>query len=146
MEPFTVYLGLFGASFLAATLVPAQSEAVLFGLLMTGAYPAWLLLLVASTGNVLGSCVNWLLGMGLSRFEGRRWFPLKRESLKKAETWYHRYGRWTLLLSWVPIIGDPLTVVAGALREPFPVFLILVSIAKVGRYLIIVALQQNWLT
>ena len=146
MESLAVYLGLFMASFLAATLVPAQSEAVLFGLLMTGSYPVWLLLLVASTGNVLGSCVNWLLGMGLSRFEGRRWFPVKRESLNKAEAWYRRYGRWSLLLSWVPIIGDPLTVVAGALREPFPAFLVLVSIAKVGRYLAVLGFHHSWLT
>ena len=145
MELLAVYLGLFGVSFLAATLVPAQSEAVLFGLLLTGAYPVWLLLLVASIGNVLGSFVNWLLGAGLSRFEGRRWFPVKRESLKKAENWYHRYGRWSLLLSWVPIIGDPLTIVAGILREPFPIFLAFVTIAKTGRYLVIVAIQQGWL-
>jgi membrane protein YqaA with SNARE-associated domain len=144
MEPLAVYLGLFGASLLAATIVPAQSEALLFSLLMTGSYPAWLLLVVASTGNVLGSCVNWLLGAGLSRFEGQRWFPVRRESLKKAENWYHRYGRWSLLLSWVPVIGDPLTVVAGVLREPFPMFLALVTAAKVGRYLVIVAIQQGW--
>lgn len=144
MEPLAVYLGLFGAAFLAATLVPAQSEAVLFGLLMTGTYPAWLLLAVASAGNVLGSCINFLLGAGLSRFEGRGWFPVKRETLKKAEAWYHRYGRWSLLLSWVPIVGDPLTVVAGVLREPFPVFLALVTAAKVGHYLVIIAVQQGW--
>lgn len=144
MEPIAVYLGLFGASFLAATLIPAQSEAVLLGLLMTGSYPAWLLVLVASAGNVLGSCINWLLGAGFSRIEERRWFPVKREGLKKAESWYHRYGRWSLLLSWAPIIGDPLTVVAGVLREPFPVFLMLVTAAKVGRYLIIATIQQGW--
>ena len=144
MDFLAAYIGLFTASFLAATLLPAQSEAVLFGLLTTGAYPVWLLLLVASFGNVLGSCVNWLLGMGLSRFEGRRWFPVRRESLRKAEAWYHRYGRWTLLLSWVPIIGDPLTVVAGMLREPFPIFLLLVTLAKTSRYLVIAAIQQGW--
>lgn len=144
MEPLAVYLGLFGASFLAATLIPAPSEAVLFALLMTGSYPTWLLVAVASTGNVLGSCVNWLLGVGVSRFERRKWFPIKRESLKKAEAWYHRYGRWSLLLSWVPIIGDPLTVVAGVLREPLALFLVLVTIAKVGRYFVIVAIQQGW--
>jgi membrane protein YqaA with SNARE-associated domain len=144
MDSLAAYIGLFTASFLAATLLPAQSEAVLFGLLIAGAYPVWLLLLVASIGNVLGSCVNWLLGIGLSRFEGHRWFPVRRRSLKKAEGWYHRYGRWSLLLSWVPIIGDPLTVVAGALREPFPIFLLLVTLAKAGRYLAIAAIQQGW--
>lgn len=146
MESFPVYFGLFVVSFLAATLVPAQSEAVLLGLLMTGSYPAWLLLLVASTGNVLGSCANWLMGLFLARFEGQSWFPVRRENLRKAEAWYHRYGRWSLLLSWVPVIGDPLTVVAGVLREPFAVFLALVTVAKVGRYLAIYGLQQGWLS
>lgn len=145
MEPFAAYLGLFGAAFLAATLVPAQSEAVLFGLLMTGSYPAWLLLTIASIGNVLGACMNLLIGAGLASFEGRRWFPVKRDSLKRAENWYRRYGRWSLLISWVPVIGDPLTIVAGALRESFPVFLLLVTVAKTGRYLVIVAVQQGWL-
>jgi membrane protein YqaA with SNARE-associated domain len=65
--------------------------------------------------------------------------------LQKAEAWYHRYGRWSLLLSWVPVIGDPLTVVAGVLREPFAVFLALVTVAKIGRYLAIYGLQQGWL-
>jgi membrane protein YqaA with SNARE-associated domain len=139
-----VYLSLFGASFLAATLVPAQSEAVLFGLLMSGEYPVWVLLAVASTGNVLGSCVNWLLGAELARFEGRPWFPVKRDRLARAEQWYRRYGRWSLLLSWLPIIGDPLTLVAGVMREPFPVFLIFVTIAKAGRYIAIAAIQQGW--
>lgn len=145
MEPLLVYLGLFSVSFLAATVVPAQSEAVLFGLLMTETYPAWTLLLVASAGNILGSCVNWLIGLFLTRLEERKWFPVRRENLRKAEAWYHRYGRWSLLLSWVPVIGDPLTVVAGVLREPFAVFLAIVGAAKTGRYLFIYGLQQGWL-
>ena len=139
-----IYLGLFAASFLAATIVPAQSEALLFGLLMTGSYPAWLLVLIASVGNVLGSCVNWLLGRLLVRFEGRRWFPVKRASVAKAENWYHRYGRWSLLFSWVPVIGDPLTVVAGVRREPLPIFVALDTVAKVGRYMAVAAFQQGW--
>lgn len=146
IEPMLVYLGLFAVSFLAATIVPAQSEAVFLGLLMTGAYPPWALLIVASAGNVLGSCVNWLLGLLLVRLEGRSWFPVSRERLRKAETWYHRHGRWSLLLSWVPVIGDPITVAAGVLREPFPVFLVFVTVAKVGRYLAILRLQTGWLS
>lgn len=146
MDSLLIYIGLFSVSFLAATVVPAQSEAVLLGLLMTGAYPAWALLLVASAGNILGSCLNWLIGLFLTRLEGRKWFPVRRENLRKAEAWYHRYGRWSLLLSWVPVIGDPLTVVAGILREPFAIFLAIVGIAKTGRYLFIYVLQQGWLT
>ncbi len=144
MESLAVYLGLFGLAFLAATILPAQSEAALFALLVTGAYPAWALIAVASAGNVLGSCANWLLGRLATRLEDRPWFPLRRASIARAEAWYRRYGRWSLLLSWAPIVGDPLTVVAGLLREPFPVFLALVTVAKVGRYLVVAAIQQGW--
>ena len=144
MEHFWEYAGLFGASFLAATVLPAQSEVILFGMLLTHHYQTWLLVLVASVGNTLGSCTNWLLGRMLAQFEGRRWFPLKRDAIGQAERWYHRYGRWSLLLSWAPIIGDPLTIVAGVLREPFLLFLALVSIAKLSRYIAVAAIQQGW--
>jgi membrane protein YqaA with SNARE-associated domain len=127
------YLGLFAVSLLAATVLPAQSEVVLAGMILAERYHLWLLILVASVGNVLGSVVNWFLGRFIAHFEGRRWFPVKRDQIAKAERWYQRYGYWSLLLSWAPVIGDPLTVVAGVLREPLPVFLVLVTIAKVGR-------------
>ena len=127
------------SALVAATILPMQSEAALSGLLLTGAYPVFALVLAASLGNVLGSVVNWLLGRGIARFRDRRWFPVGPRALERAEAWYGRYGKWSLLLSWVPIIGDPLTVVAGALREPFPVFLALVTLAKVGRYLALTA-------
>src|ERR1051325_4222625 len=120
--------GLFLASFLSATVFPFQSEVVLFGILLTPHYAAWLLVLVASLGNVLGSCANWLMGRLLARFEDRPWFPVKRDTVAKAEGWYRRYGRRSLLLSWAPVVGDPLTIVAGVLREPFPVFLALVAV------------------
>lgn len=139
MVALAVYSGLFFTALVAATILPAQSEAVLAGLLLTGSYPVWALILVASIGNVLGSVINWLLGRGIEHFRDRRWFPVKPDALARAEGWYHRFGRWSLLLSWAPFIGDPLTVVAGVLREPFPVFLALVTIAKVGRYLLLAA-------
>lgn len=141
MLDLSSYLGLFFAAFAAATLVPAQSEAVLVSLLLGGALSPGLLLAVASAGNVLGSLVNWLLGRSIERFRHRRWFPANERQLEKAQQAYHRYGRWSLLLSWVPIIGDPLTVMAGVLREPLWSFLLLVTVAKGGRYLILA-----WLT
>ncbi|HEX2724826.1 MAG TPA: YqaA family protein [Beijerinckiaceae bacterium] len=144
MGHFDDYLGLFTASFLAATVLPFQSEVVLFGMLLTHHYVWWGLVIVASLGNILGSVVNWLLGRGLAQFENRRWFPVKREQIARAEAWYHAYGRWSLLLSWLPIIGDPLTIAAGALREPFPVFLALVSIAKIARYVAVAAITHEW--
>ncbi|MGE4062429.1 MAG: YqaA family protein [Rhodospirillaceae bacterium] len=133
------YAGLFSAAFLAATVLPAQSEAVLAGLLLRGEHPAVILIAVASAGNVLGALVNWALGRGLERFKDRRWFPAEGNTLARAQAWYQRYGKWSLLLSWAPFIGDPLTVAAGVMREPLPVFLALVSVAKVGRYLVVAA-------
>lgn len=133
------YLGLFLAAFLAATIVPAQSEAVLVGLILAGDQPVLLLLLIATTGNVLGSVVNWLLGRFIERFRHRSWFPISEDKLARAESWYRRFGLWSLLLSWVPVIGDPLTVVAGVLRTPFLTFLLLVAIAKAGRYAVLAA-------
>lgn len=129
--------GLFLSSFLAATLLPAQSELALAGLLSHDVAAPALLVGVATLGNTLGSLVNWLLGRWAHRLGERRWFPVKGDALRKAEAWYHRYGRWSLLLSWAPIIGDPLTLAAGLLREPLLPFLLLVGLAKLGRYLVI---------
>jgi membrane protein YqaA with SNARE-associated domain len=135
MDAFAVYSGLFAAAFTAATILPAQSEAVLAGLLATGSFSPAMLILVASIGNILGSTVNWVLGLGIERFRDRPWFPVRPAALDRATGWYHRYGRWSLLLSWMPIIGDPLTVVAGVLREPLWSFVAIVAVAKVARYL-----------
>jgi membrane protein YqaA with SNARE-associated domain len=139
MNDLAIYAGLFGVALLAATIFPAQSEAVLSALLLTDAYPPVLLLAVASAGNISGSAANWLLGRGIERFKDKAWFPVDTKSLGRASSWYGRYGRWTLLLSWIPIIGDPLTVVAGVLREPFWSFLLLVAVAKIGRYAVLAA-------
>jgi membrane protein YqaA with SNARE-associated domain len=134
-----VYAGLFFTALAAATILPMQSEAALVALLLTDSYPAWVLIAVASTGNVAGSIINWQLGRGILQFQDRKWFPVKAPSLERAQQWYRRFGKWSLLLSWAPIVGDPLTVVAGILREPFPVFLLLVTVAKLGRYLVLAA-------
>lgn len=138
-----VYLGLFLIAFVAATLLPAQSEAALAGLIVQG-YAPWLLIAVATVGNVLGSTVNWWLGRELTRFGDRRWFPVKPAHLARAQAWYARYGRWSLLLSWVPVIGDPLTLAAGVMREPLRVFLVLVASAKLARYLVVAAIALRW--
>lgn len=130
------YLALFAIAFFAATLLPAQSEAALVALLLGGHSPLWLVI-AASAGNVLGSTLNWWLGRELVRFQGRRWFPIKPGALTRAQGWYGRYGKWSLLLSWLPIIGDPLTLAAGVMREPLRVFLPLVAAAKVGRYVVV---------
>ena len=139
------YVALFLSALVAATILPLQSEAVLAALLVAGAHPASLLLIVATTGNVLGSLINWYLGRYLLHFKDRRWFPASDARLEHAQTWYRRYGRWSLLGSWLPIIGDPLTVAAGLMREPLAPFLVLVTIAKGTRYLVLAALTLAWL-
>ena len=138
MSDYAAYLTLFTSALVAATLLPAQSEAVLAGLVLGGQQPVAVLVTVASVGNVLGAVINWGLGRGIERFRDRRWFPVGPQALARAERHYRRWGKWSLLLSWAPLIGDPLTVVAGILREPLWVFVLLVTVAKLGRYLVLV--------
>jgi membrane protein YqaA with SNARE-associated domain len=140
----TSYVGLFLAAFGAATLLPMQSEAVLVGMLLTDRYVASTLLAVATFGNVLGSTLNWMLGRSIERLRHKRWFPVSESKLEKAQQSYLRFGRWSLLLSWAPIIGDPLTVVAGVMREPFWSFLLIVTLAKGVRYLVLIAVTLGW--
>ena len=144
MTEFAVYAGLFLGAFAAATILPFSSEAALAGLLLAG-YPPWLLLAVASVGNVAGSALNWLLGRFIEHYRDKPWFPVSDRALERAQGWYARYGRWSLLLSWAPVVGDPLTFVAGIMREPFATFLLLVAIAKIGRYLAVAAFTLNWM-
>lgn len=130
------------SAFTSATLLPGTSEAVLAALHASRAADPLALLAVASLANTLGSAVNWLLGRLVTRFRDRRWFPASPAQIARAESWYARYGLWSLFLSWVPIIGDPLTVVAGILRVPFPVFLVIVGLAKTARYAFVLGLAS----
>ena len=139
MTALPALVGLFLAAFGAATLLPLQSEAVLAGLLTLGGYPAPLLVTVATVGNVLGSLTNWLLGRGIERWRERRWFPIGPAPLARAQAHYQRWGHWSLLASWLPVVGDPITLVAGIMREPLGRFLLLVAIAKGGRYTLLAA-------
>jgi membrane protein YqaA with SNARE-associated domain len=145
MVELSGYAGLFLVSLLAATIIPAQSESVLVALLLLGKHSPWLLVTVASVGNVLGAVISWLLGRYLETWRNSAWFPVSDDSLDRAQSWYHRLGRWSLLLSWLPIIGDPLTVVAGIMREPFLSFLVLVAIGKVARYVALAGFTLGWL-
>lgn len=138
------YLGLFSSALIAATLLPMQSEAVLVGLLLAQNQPVVALILVATLGNVLGSLINWYLGRFLLHYQDRRWFPSSEQKLGRAENWYRRYGRWSLLGSWLPLVGDPLTVVAGVMREPLWSFLAFVTIAKGTRYVLLAAGTLAW--
>lgn len=130
---------LFLSAFSAATLLPLQSEAVLLGLLVQNKQHAVLLIAVASLGNILGSCVNWYLGLKIEHYKNKKWFPVSADKMLKAQKTYQKYGYWSLLLSWVPMIGDPITLIAGLLKENLVRFLLMVSIAKIGRYLFVYA-------
>lgn len=134
---------LFAASFLAATLFPAQSEAVLAGLTLHGAHSSSVLVAVATLGNVLGACLNWLLGRTLMQFKERAWFPIKERNLLRAENIFKRFGVWTLLFSWLPFIGDPITFIAGIFRVNIILFLILVTAGKLARYIAVVILVSG---
>jgi len=122
---------------MVATIVPFGSEVYFATLLSLGKYNNFLLLISASVGNVLGSVFNWVCGYYINYFIKKSWFPIKQDKIKKGTELFNKYGKWSLLLSWVPFIGDPITFVAGTLRFSFIPFIILVSIGKVGRYLVI---------
>ncbi len=145
MTALAAYAGLFAASFLAATILPFPSEVMLAGLLLGGDFPWPVLLAVATAGNVLGSVVNWCLGRFLLHFRDRHWFPVKPESYAQMERWFARWGVWSLLFAWLPVVGDPLTVVAGALRVNLALFVLLVGLGKLGRYAALVAATAGWM-
>ncbi|MEY4695960.1 MAG: hypothetical protein RIT14_388 [Pseudomonadota bacterium] len=129
-------LGLFLAAFVAATLVPFQSEVIFAGLVATHPEAVLLILLTASVGNTLGSFVNYAFGRGLLKLRDTGRLSIPDAALARAQGWYARWGVWSLLLSWMPL-GDVLTVVAGMLRTPLWLFALLVAIAKTGRYLVL---------
>ena len=132
-----IYLSLFSFSFLAATVLPFSSELTLAGLISTSNYDNLLLLVVASFGNVLGSVFNWSIGFYSRNLSTKKWFPFKKTQIERSSKWFSKFGKWSLLFAWLPIVGDPLTFVAGLLRVRFLDFIILVAIGKVSRYLII---------
>ena len=130
-------LGLFLTAFISATLVPMSSEAVLAALIAAQGWNVVLLVLVATAGNTLGSVVNWFLGQFCLHWRDSRWFPIGEEQLDRASEWFRRFGVWTLLLAWLPVIGDPLTFIAGVAGVRFPLFLTLVLIGKAARYALV---------
>ena len=132
-----IYLSLFTISFLAASILPFSSELTLAGLIATSDYDNLLLLIAASFGNVLGSVVNWALGSYSRNLTTKKWFPFKETQIERSSKWFRKFGKWSLLFAWVPVLGDPLTLVAGISRVKFIDFIILVAIGKVSRYLIV---------
>lgn len=135
-------LALFWGAFLAATFVPFFSEIGLASLVLSMPEATALWFTVATTGNTLGSVVNWAIGRFLGRVDKPRWWPVSEKDMRRGEVWFDRYGKYSLLLAFAPVIGDPITFVAGLLRVPFWTFLILVAISKGGRYAVVIALTM----
>ena len=139
------YLSLFFSSLLAATLLPFYSEVVLLSLLAANPEQWPMLWLVATLGNTVGAAVNWLMGRYLLHFQQRKWFPFSPDKLGPAQRWFQRYGVWSLLLAWLPVGGDALTFVAGVMRVPFALFWTLTLIGKGARYLVVIALADQFM-
>ena len=129
-------------SFLAATILPFSSEVVLTTMYLSNSFETYFLLIFASIGNIMGSITNWYLGKKITLFQNRKWFPVSREQLERSRQYFQKYGLWSLLLAWVPIIGDPLTLLAGVLKVRFGIFFVLVSISKISRYVFILYLAS----
>ncbi len=136
------YLSLFMSAFLAATILPASSELLMGGLVTQNHALGWLWFW-ATLGNTLGSIVNGIIGRQADRFKEKRWFPVTERQLERARTRFNRYGQWSLLLAWLPVVGDPLTLVAGVMRVPWLNFVVLVAVGKGLRYALVIALVVN---
>jgi membrane protein YqaA with SNARE-associated domain len=133
---------LFASAFLSATLLPGTSEAALAVVLASKAASPAVAIAVATLGNTLGSLVNWAIGRFLARYQDHPRFPVGKERFERTLALYRRWGVWSLLLSWVPLIGDPLTLVAGVMRTPLTVVTLLVGLSKLARYLVIAGVVQ----
>ena len=143
------YLVLFASAFVAATFLPFYSEVVLAALLLVGLDPL-LLWCAATSGNTLGAVVNWWIGLSLEHWRRARgtptwlrWMRLEDANIERAQAWFRRYGRFSLLLAWAPVGGDALTLYAGLMRVPLPPFLVFVSIGKGVRYGVVIGLTLS---
>jgi membrane protein YqaA with SNARE-associated domain len=130
------YLGLFVGSFLAATILPFSSEILLTFLLLNG-FDLIYAVGVATVGNVLGAVVNYGLGFGGVHLVLKKLLNYSRNDIWAAEKRFRKYGVISLFFAWVPVIGDPLTVVAGLLRINFSLFLLVVTAGKLARYVVV---------
>ena len=136
-----VYITLFTVAFLSATLLPLGSEALLL-YNISQQHTIILLWIVATVGNTLGAMLNYWLGLkGEAYLEKKGYVSTKK--VEKARNMFDKYGGWTLLLSWAPVIGDPLTFIAGVLRYDFKMFGIIVFVAKGLRYAVIIFLANS---
>lgn len=141
---YAAYGSMFWTAFLAATVLPGASEILFVGLAASERIDTGLLLATATTGNTLGSVVNWFCGRFLVHYRDRRWFPVPPRQIDRASGFFRRYGMWSLLLAWAPVGGDALTVIAGMLRIRLLPFTLLVGIGKFARYLFLAGATLTW--
>lgn len=127
---------LFVVAFISATLLPLGSEPVLFGLVKLNPDLFWPAILVATAGNTLGGAVSWAMGLGSHQIIDK--YRHSRTHLRALD-WLERIGPKACLLSWMPVVGDPLCAVAGWLKLPFWPCLIYMAIGKLARYLMMTA-------
>lgn len=127
------YTSLFFVSFMASTLLPLGSEWLLV-MMLAGGYDPLLSVAVATTGNYLGAVVTYLIGLGGGRWLIEKVLRVSARQQEQATHYYRRYGAYSLLFSWLPIIGDPLCLVGGLLRVNFGLFTLLVASGKMARY------------
>jgi membrane protein YqaA with SNARE-associated domain len=138
LDALTAHGVLFLSSLLAATMLPGSSEATLLALAAAQPDQTVALTATATLGNTLGAVINWCLGRWLLHFADRPWFPASPKRVEEAARLFRRYGTWSLLFSWGPIVGDPLTLVAGVLRVPFGIFLPITALGKLVRYVLVI--------
>tara|TARA_R110002072_G_scaffold92118_2_gene205176 strand:- start:761 stop:1189 length:429 start_codon:yes stop_codon:yes gene_type:complete len=133
----TEYILLFLTALAAASVIPISSEVLLLALLNAELNPM-ALWLTATLGNTLGAVINWFIGSKISDHADAPWVPVSRANIERASRWFNRYGVWSLLLSWLPLVGDALTFFSGIMRVRFALFLILVAIGKGARYAVLI--------
>ena len=139
MDQFLVshgLLALFGLSFLASTVLPLGSEWLLVALLLKGHDPSTAIT-VATLGNTLGACTTYWIGIWGAPFIIQKVLRIKETDREKAERFYERYGSWSLLLTWLPVVGDPLCLVGGILKVGLGKFVFLVFCGKLARYVVV---------
>lgn len=134
MMLFIVFLSAFGA----ATILPIASEFSVVAAYNDGQNVFWIWFF-ASAGNTLGAVVNYVLGRYCRQYRDRRWFPIKAKDVDRGSRWFQRYGVWSLLFAWLPIVGDLLTYIAGVMNVRLPLFLLLVALGKSARYAVFIA-------
>jgi membrane protein YqaA with SNARE-associated domain len=133
---------LFLLSFLASTVIPLGSEWLVVTLILQSYQPEYVVA-VAAAGNYLGACTTYLVGLWGAGFLIQKVLGIDEAALARAQLFYRRYGSWSLLFSWLPVIGDPLCLVGGALRINFILFSLLVFAGKLARYAVIAAVTAS---